>query len=371
MRTFGRTVYLLIVALAALAGACSGGDGEKGAGSTRPDAATPAAGAFPAGTAAGAVATRPGVPIAGGRLVLAREQGLLIRNARGDEQRLLRTPSSTFPTFPMWSPDGERIAYVQATVFTGQPNADWGGDIYVVAAGGGEPKLVWKHDQPGAQVQGLTWTPDGAALLLGYQLTLIKDNKYQGQVQRIERLDLTGGSRKTVVEGAFFPTLSRDGARLAYMTQDDTGKGGLWIAAADGSGAKQLLELGPKYLAILYPRIAPDGSAIAFAGVVGQAAEPGRAPGAGGGLRAALRALLPRPAAAHGLPMDVWTVKTADGAVTRLTNLNEDEPYPAWLPDGAQLTVLATGGLYEIHLDGGVHVQKIGPGSFGGQVDAK
>ena len=336
-----RTFSLCLASLAALLLACSGDGGKQSttAGSSGEAARTAAA----------------------GRLVLVRDQRLLVRAASGEEQTLLRTPANTFPTFPVWSPDGARIAFVQVTIYTGQANTDWGGDVYVVEGNGGNPQLVWKHDQPGAQPQGLAWTPDGRGLLLGYQLTLVKDGRYQGQVQRIERLEIAGGARTRLVEGGVLPTVSRDGTRLAYLTADDTGKGGLWVAAPDGSGAQQVVELGRKFQGILGPRISPDGSAIAFAAVTTQAAEPGRPP-AGDGLLAA--------PAAHGFPMDVWRVNLADGAVTRLTNLGEDEPYPAWAPDGRALVVIATGGLYEVNADGS-DLRKIGVGAFDGKVDVK
>jgi Tol biopolymer transport system component len=342
--------------LAALAFACSGGSDSKGSAGTTARSTSAAAGS--ASQAASSA----------GQLALVRDQRLLVRDAKGDERQIVRSPANTFPTYPMWSPDGKRIAYVQAIVFTGQANADWGGDIYVVDAAGGDPKLVLKHDQPGAQMQGLAWTPDGGSLLYGYQLTLIKDGKYQGQVLRIDRLEIASGKHTQVIDDAMLPSLSNDGARLSFMKQDSTGKGGLFVSAADGSGAKTVLELGPKFLAILGPRISPDGSTIAFAAVASQATEPGR--GGGTGLRAAFRRLLPRTAEAHGLPMDVWKVTVADGAVARLTSLNEDEPYPTWSRDGATVIVFATGGLYETKADGS-NVKRIGQGAFGGQADAR
>ena len=348
-----RVLTLCSALLALLALACSAGSGDK------TDTSKTSKGAGGAATQAASA----------GRLVLVRDQRLLVRAPNGDEQVLLRTPANTFPTFPMWSPDGARIAYVQATVFTGQANADWGGDVYVVDANGGNPRLVWKHDQPGAQVEGLAWTPDGQALLLGYWLTIYRDNRYQGQVQRIERLDIAGGTRTTMVEGGLLPSVSRDGTRMAYRTQDDTGKGGVWVAALDGSGTRQVVELGSKFQAILGPRISPDGTAIAFSAFASQAAEPGPKTG-GGGLRAALRNLRLRAAAAHGLPMEVWRVTVAHQAVTRLTSFGEDDPYPAWSADGKRLVVIATGGLYEVNADGS-NLRKIGMGAFDGKVDVK
>lgn len=306
------------------------------------------------------------------RLALVRDQRLLVRNSAGDERLLVRTPPNTFPVFPVWSPDGSQIAYVQSSIFTGQANADWGGDIYVINAAGGDPRLVFKHDQPGANIQGLAWTPQGDSLLVGYQLTLIKDGKYQGQVSRTERLNLSSGERTTLIEGALLPSLSRDGTRLAYLKQDDMGNGGLFVAAADGSNAKQLFELGSKFVLVLGPRISPDGSAVAFSAVAAQAAVPRSGPEQGGGLLATLRRLLPAPrmAAAHGLPMDIWKISVADSAITRLSNLNEDEPYPTWAPDSKSITFMATGGLYEVQADGS-NLRKIGPGAFGGQADLK
>lgn len=292
-----------------------------------------------------------------GPIVLVRDQRLLIRTRDGAERLLLRTPPNTFPSFPVWSPDGARVAYVQATLFTGQPNADWGSDIYVADVNGGTPRLIWKHERAGEQAQGLAWMANGQALLFGYLYTRIEGGKYLGQTQRIERIELESGRRTPLVEGGTFPSLTRDGARLAYLTQDENGQGALWVAGADGSAPVSLVTLGPHVPAILGPRIAPDGSAVAFAAPSTQAAAPGR--GAAAGLNAA-----------HGLPMEVWRVDVTTRALSRLTNFKEDEPYPAWTGDGTMLIALGAGGLYEIRPDGS-WVRRIGEGSFGGQADVR
>jgi Tol biopolymer transport system component len=114
---------------------------------------------------------------------------------------------------------------------------------------------------------------------------------------------------------------------------------------------------------MLFPRFSPDGSRIAYAAVNPDAAdaEPGR--------RSGWRWFWqPRAAAAHGLPMDVWLIPADGGPPQRLTHLAEDEPAPAWSPDGAQMAVMATGGLYQVSVATG-EARTIGPGAFGGQAD--
>lgn len=328
--------------LALLPVACGGNDKNSGKGDT------PSFGAS-APTVAASV---------DGRMTLPREQRLMIREKNGQERLVLRTPPSTFPSFPQWSPDGSRIAFVQSSVFTGQPGADWGSDLYTVNPDGTDPKLVWKHDQPGAQVQGICWTPDGKELLIGYFLTIIKDNKFEGQQTRIERLEVAGGARTPLVKDALYPSLSKDGTKLAYLTQQLDGTGALFVSDAGGAAPVQLVDLGKEFLMIMGPRISPDGSTVAFSASHASGREQDTAPGAG--LRAAK----------HGLPADIWKVAVADKTPVRLTRIAEDEPYPTWTPDGKTLIVLATGGLYEVAADGSA-TRKIGEGAFGGQVDVR
>jgi Tol biopolymer transport system component len=66
--------------------------------------------------------------------------------------------------------------------------------------------------------------------------------------------------------------------------------------------------------------------------------------------------------------MDVWSIAADGGEPKRLTSFLEDEPYPAWSPDGKQLAIIATGGLYTLTLAGG-EPQKIGLGGTLVQID--
>ncbi len=309
---------------------------------------------------------RLAAPAATRPLALVRDRRLLVRDGSGAERELMQTPDSAFAAFPAWSPDGAQIVYVLTTPFPGRPDTDWGSDVYLIAPGG-SPRLVWEHDQPGAVVQGLAWMPGGSTLLIGYELTrYTADLTYQGRTQRIERLALADGTRTPLIDGALYPSVARDGSLLAYQTRDASGQGGIWIAAADGGGARMLVETGPRFLA-MFPRIAPDGRAIVFAGASARAAEPATP---AGGMRTLRGLFRPRAAAAHGPVLDLWRVTVADGTIHRLAALAEDEPYPAWSRDGSSVAVLATGGLYQIEIDGSAP-RKIAPGAFGGHVDSR
>jgi Tol biopolymer transport system component len=241
------------------------------------------------------------------------------------------------------------------------PASEWGDEVYAVPLDGGPSRRLLPRAQSGGVIQGMCCTPDGTGLLFGYHATLVENRQFAGRIERIERLDLASGERSTLIEGALFPTVTRDGSRIAYMTQDEIGGVSLAVAAPDGRDARVVAELSPRFLVVMTPRISPDGGTIVFSAVpqagVARAADLGPASRA-------------RRASRHGLPMDLFQASVASGAVTRLTTFGEDEPYPAWSPDGSVITILATGGLYELKMDGS-EPRILGPGEFGGSVDAR
>jgi len=50
--------------------------------------------------------------------------------------------------------------------------------------------------------------------------------------------------------------------------------------------------------------------------------------------------------------------------------LFEDDPYPAWSPDGATLSILGALALYQVDADGS-NLRAIGEGWAGGQLDVR
>lgn len=302
------------------------------------------------------------------RVALVRGQALSVRTASGEERELLRIDNNRPPlSFPVWSPDGTRIAVVLSSPPRADTSADWGDDIYTLAAGGGKPELLWKHRRAGEQVQGFAWTADGKALLVGYGLTVIENGKFAGRVQQLQRIELASGQATVIAQDARVPSISADGTRIAYLKDGGQGRYGLAVANADGS-AERAVPLPPDLVPVQFPRIAPDGASIVFAAP----SPPAKAQPVPGGWREALAALLPlwpRRAQAHGVPQDLWRVSLPDGPVVRLTGLSEDEPRPAWIDGGRRIVMIATGGLYELNADGS-GLRRVADGAFGGQIDA-
>jgi dipeptidyl aminopeptidase/acylaminoacyl peptidase len=301
-------------------------------------------------------------------LLVPRDQRLLLRDMKdGKEATMFRAPPDAYFMWPRWSPDGRSVAAVANVQYTGIPSQDWGGDIIVSAPNGSNQRTVFKHPQAGVSIEGLAWAPDGSALIAGVMETTIKDGRFLGQTLKLDRIALADGARTTLVEDAAYPAVARDGSRMAFITYATGDQpGGLWVSKLDGSDRRLIVPTGGAFVSVLYPQFAPDGRSLTFSAVYlsGSGAAPVRATE-----RAAWRwPWQPRIAAAHGLPMDVWSVPVEGGEAQRLTHFLEDEPMAAFSPDGKELAIIATGGLYVMPATGG-EPKKVGLGGAQAQID--
>jgi dipeptidyl aminopeptidase/acylaminoacyl peptidase len=104
----------------------------------------------------------------GRRLVLSDAadvagRGLLIIDLLAGSSRMIATPDS--PDEPVWSLDGQRIAY-RGYALQGTFQKESG--LWVVDAGGGVPRQVWKSDVPAGanETRIYSWTEDGSGLVV-------------------------------------------------------------------------------------------------------------------------------------------------------------------------------------------------------------
>jgi len=199
--------------------------------------------------------------------------------------------------------------------------------------------MLAAHDVPGAALQTPAWAPDSSAVYVSYRL--------QGAslIAGADRIDVTSGARTRVMPNAGYPSLSRDGQRLAYVRLPSPELRGetLWWSKPDGSEPHQILGLKvfDRYVNV---RVAPDSQRVLFAAVGN--GKRYQAPTTGGlDLLVLLGQMLDVPAAhADGsVPWDFWTINFDGSDLRRLTTLAEDLPVGAWSPDGSYVAFLGGG----------------------------
>lgn len=278
-----------------------------------------------------------------GRLLLT-EPGALSTFELGTKAHtaLVRFPDGTPPGSPAVSPDGARIAY---SLYRTNPDgkSPGGTDLYVMAVDATGTELVVDHEQPGASITDPAWAANGQNVYFTYR-------NLDG-VERIERVQLGAPERTLIVERAHSPTLSANGKQLAYLAIDEQARTDtLWVSTVDGTEAQPLVG-GPTFRALSLPRFAPDSNWIVFAAVGG--------PQSTTFVRPLPRARLPplrfpsSIASAHGVPWDLWLIRSDGTGLRRLTNIGEHAPIPAWSPDGRWIAFTGELGVYLVDVEGG------------------
>jgi Tol biopolymer transport system component len=333
----------------------------------RPEAPQTAAATAPP---AGQSATATAAPSLTGQLLITREDGLYRRDmASGNERRLFGPPNGRFITFPAWSADGRRFAYVLSQPY--QPSGDWGDDLYVANADGDGRTVAFRHDALGAQIESPSWSPDGNSILFSYlRIVLDKQGGVIDQIYEVRRLDLSGGT-STVLKDAGEPQLCADGSRFAYRGFDRTNN--TWdmvgVANADGTAARVLVGTKDGLLTFFAPHPSPDCTRVVFS-AVGAGPQPSS--------RDTPAASVPSVSSGHllaalgessrdGSPWDLWLVRMDGSSLTRLTQVNEDQPCPAWSRDGSTILFVGTLRLYAASADGS-GLRTVAPGAIHAQI---
>ena len=360
----------ILFLLAGLFAACSGGKGG--------------ASVAPSGAGSPASGNDSAVPVVTGKL-LETGQSTLDLIQGGHRTTLVKAPSpNSYFTYPSFSPDGQRIGYVLATVPTSAQTQDWGNDIYTAKVDGSDVKLVLKHDQPGALIDSLSWTPDGGSLVYAYYRSVYDaQGHYVSAVYRVERLDIADGKRTTLIDNAAQPSLSWDGKQIVYLSMMSQGSGfetsALAIANADGSQQRPMFRNQSDFNAIFAPHLSPDSKRVVFAAVGGPLVAPNASPSlsnlqraprpsAGDAIAGPLLSWLnPSAALADGSPYQIWVANVDGSGLHTLSNLREDLPFPLWATSGQSILFLGASGLYTVNPDGS-NLKKLSAGVPHGEI---
>ena len=255
----------------------------------------------------------------------------------GGEPRRL-TQDFRLDHYPVWSPDGKRIAFVtnRAVKATGQTSHSFNAQLYSMAADGSDVLLITPPELRGVTLAPAAWSPDGERLAFlvneGEHWTQVPHRKILYSV-RVDGTELTLLAEDSVSVASWSP----DGQRLAVAkyVDDDVA---LFTLAADGSDERLITTITEREVlensnsrykfAIHTVSWAPDGKQILYSCDLG-----------------------------------ACVVDIESGVVTGLVEGEYvkwgDEPYiAAWSPDGARIAIYTPGGnrvelqLYTVAPDG-------------------
>ena len=207
-----------------------------------------------------------------------------------------------------------------------------------------EPQLLFTPPTPGDRYTQAEWSPDGKHIYYAHY----NQDEREGQFYEdynINQMTYPEGEHKPILEHAFWPRVSSDSSRLAYVSLDpDSGSNELFVANIDGSNTQRVAISGAQPLDIIdAPIFSPDGKTILFsAPVPAQSSSPSFLD----------RVLGVQVVQAHNVPSDWWSVPISGGAPTRLTNIQTINLFASISPDRQHIASLSGDGIFVMDLDG-------------------
>ena len=265
-----------------------------------PTTARPAPQATP--TALGSTATPTGEPVLIDSfdvtaVEIDTDVEIFTMHADGSGQRQLTNAPDQMNASPVWSPDGQSIAFTRWT--------DQSGALMVMDVAGENVRQLTDF-----AASGIAWSPDGR------QLAFTSGNGYAGDYPQIYVVEAGGGDplrltshvnvpTLTLSIGNGYPAWSPDGRQIVFVADQIDGPSEIHVMNADGTDVRRLTDSPDRKAG---PAWSPDGTQLAFwtdfEGV------------------------------------DVWVMR-ADGSEQRnLTGSPSIEVEPVWSPDGTQLAFI-------------------------------
>lgn len=259
---------------------------------------------------------------------------------------IFQAPDTAWIDFMNVSPNGGLLIMAYLPPHSnGSPSQQ--GLYTVLLDGSSPPQQLFPPATSGAQYYQPVWSPDGKYIYYA-QADFSAPTRVAGQhyaYYEIYRMQYPGGQPQKVADQAYWPRLSRDGARFAFVTLspvDGTNK--LFVANADGSGAYQVNLAGQFVPPVIdAPVFTVDDKSVLYSAITPtQSNEPNWFD----------RLFGITEAYAHTVPSDWWSVPIGGGTPTQLTHIAAVGLFGSLSPDGKYIASYSGSGIFVMNPDG-------------------
>jgi Tol biopolymer transport system component len=292
-------------------------------------------------------------------------QALDLQN--GNIATIFQAPNNSWIDFVSVSPDGTQLIMAYLPPRDNSSSTKPGQQaLYTLPLDGSQPpQLLFQPPSDGDQYYQPVWSPDGKYIYFAH-VDYNAPPKVQGQhyaYYEIYRMAYPGGQPQKIADQAYWPRLSDDGARLAFVTLSPLdGSNQLYVANADGSGAYQVALSGLYVPPIIdAPFFTPDDQFVLYSAVTPTQSYQTN------WLERLLGIIV---ASAHTVPSDWWSVPIGGGTPTQLTHIAAVGLYASLSPDKKYIASYSGSGLFVMKPDGtGLTVLINDMGGLAGTVD--
>ena len=221
-------------------------------------------------------------------------------------------------------------------------------DIYVMPLDGSQaPQRLFMPPTAEDDYIEVEWSPDSKYVYVthvNYHISPAEGQIYP--LYTIYRKALPDGEMELIAEKAYWPRVSPNSSRIAFVTVDLFARGNkLFVADADGSNATEVVITGPRIPDIKdAPLFTADSQSLIFsADVPTQSYQPSWLD----------RLMGIRVAKAHSnVPSDWWTISVDGGEMTRLTNIQSRGLFGSLSPDNQYVASYSLDGIFVMKTDG-------------------
>lgn len=221
-------------------------------------------------------------------------------------------------------------------------------DIYVMPLDGSQPpqKLFTPPTSEDDYIE-VEWSPDSKYIYVtqvNYHIPPAEGQIYP--LYTIYRKAMPDGELEKIIEKAYWPRVSPDSSRIAYVTVELFSRGNkLFVADADGSNPQEVVITGPRIPDIKdAPLFSADGQSLIFsADIPTQSYQPSWLD----------RLMGVQVAKAHSnVPSDWWSIPLEGGEMTQLTNIQSRGLFGSLSPDKQYLASYSLDGIFVMKTDG-------------------